>query len=263
MIQTAGRFLRQSLLSYKAMYGYLNKRIFLLQKVGNPILQLVFFAMLAKYIYHTRDSTPWIIGNAFLLSVYNALFGVGTVMNHERQFGTLKVVVSSPSNKFSIFAGRAFFHILDGLFSVIIGLTIGVLFFNCDFSRTNLPLFFLVIIISMFAAMGMGLLIGSLGLVLTDMNLLLNLSMSLLLIFCGSNFPVERLPAFLQPISYFLPMTRGIKACRLIANGQITPYVWQLISMELLVGVIYTMLGYLLFIYFERLARKQATLDIY
>jgi hypothetical protein len=58
-------------------------------------------------------------------------------------------------------------------------------------------------------------------------------------------------------------MTRGIKACRIIANGQITPYVWQLISMELLVGVIYTLLGYLLFIYFERLARKQATLDIY
>ncbi|TGA96597.1 ABC transporter permease [Sporolactobacillus shoreae] len=258
-----GRFFRQSLLSYKALYGYLDTKVYLLVKVVNPIMQLIFFTLLCKYIYHTDDVTPWLIGNSFLLSVYNSLFGVGIVMNNERHFGTLKLVIASPANKFLVFVGRAFFHILDGLSSVILGLLIGVLLFHLNVTNMNILLFFITVLISMFAAMGMGLFIGSLGLVVSDMNLLLNLSMYVLFIFCGANFPVERLPFFLQNISYLLPVTRGIEACRLIAEGRITPHIYHLIGMEFVTGAVYMCIGFLFLIILEKLAKKSATLDVY
>jgi len=257
------RFLKQSLLSYKALNGHLNKKMILFDKVVNPIMQLLFFTMLAKFVYQTDDVTPWVIGNAFLLSVYNSIFGVGGVMVNERSFGTLKLVIASTANKFLVFTGRAFMHVLDGLVTVIIGLVAGVLLFHCDFSETNFWLFALCLFVSMFAAMGMGLLIGSIGLVASDINLILNLSMFIIFIFTGAEFPLSKLPGFLHEAAYLLPITRGIEASRLIVNGQINAHVFHLIGMEFVVGVVYVLIGYFVLKYMENLAKKHAALDAY
>ena len=257
------RFLRQSLLSFKALNGHLNIKMIIFDKVFNPVMQLIFFTMLAKFVYHTDDVTPWVIGNAFLLSVYNSIFGVGAVMVNERSFGTLKLVIASTANKFLVFTGRAFMHVIDGLVTVIIGLVAGALLFHCDFSNTNFWLFTLCVFVSMFAAMGMGLLVGSIGLVASDINLILNLSMFIIFIFTGAEFPLSKLPAFLYSAAYLLPITRGIEASRLIVSGHINSHVYHLIAMEFVVGVVYVLIGYFVLKYMENLAKKHAALDAY
>lgn len=65
------------------------------------------------------------------------MFGVGTVMVNERQFGTLASIIVSPSNNFLIFVGRAFMHIFDSALTVAIGFFVGYLFFGVDYSQTN------------------------------------------------------------------------------------------------------------------------------
>lgn len=257
------RFLRQALLSFKALNGHLNKKMIIFDKVINPIMQLTFFTMLAKFVYQTDDVTPWVIGNAFLLSVYNSIFGVGAVMVSERSFGTLKLVIASTANKFLVFTGRAFMHVLDGLLTVIIGLTAGYFLFNCNFENTNFGLLALCLFVSMFAAMGMGLLIGSIGLVASDINLILNLSMFVVIIFTGAEFPLHNLPPLLQDAAYFLPITRAIEASRLIVSGDISSQVYSLIGMEFVVGVVYMIIGYFVLKYMEILAKKYAALDVY
>lgn len=238
-------------------------KVYLLVKILNPILQLIFFTLLAKFVYQTDDVTPWVIGNAFLLSVYNSVFGVGAVMISERGFGTLKLVIGSTANKFFVFTGRAFIHIFDGLFSVIIGFLVGYFVFNLDFSNTDFLVLAMCLIISMFAAMGLGLFIGSFGLVVSDVNLILNLSMFILILFSGAQFSIDKLPSFLQFIPDVLPITRGIEASRLIIAGQIDSQVFELIGMEFVVGIVYIVLGYLLLKLFENLSKRYATLDIY
>lgn len=120
------RFFKQSLLSYKSLFGFLDPKVYFFVKIINPVFQLIFFSLLASFVYQTKDVTPWVIGNAFLLSMYNSMFGVGTVMVNERQFGTLASIIASPSNNFLIFVGRAFMHILDSALTVAI-LTISIL----------------------------------------------------------------------------------------------------------------------------------------
>lgn len=250
-------------MSFKALNGHLNKKMIIFDKVVNPVMQLIFFTMLAKFVYKTEDITPWVVGNAFLLSVYNSIFGVGAVMVNERSFGTLKLIIASTANKFLVFIGRAFMHVLDGFITVIIGLAAGYFLFHCNFDHTNFWLFALCLLVSMFAAMGMGLLIGSIGLIASDINLILNLSMFLVFIFTGAEFPLDKLPAVLQRAACLLPITRGIEASRLIVSGKISADVYHLIGMEFVVGICYTLIGYLLLRFMEKLAKKHASLDAY
>ncbi|MFB5089479.1 ABC transporter permease [Psychrobacillus sp. PGGUH221] len=257
------RFFYQSFISYKALYGYLDFKLYLLFKVVTPIFQLLFFSLIAKHVYDSNDITPWVLGNALLLSMYNSLFGVGAVLVSERSFGTLKSLIASPTNNFYLFVSRGFIHILDSLLTVFLGLFTGFLIFDLDFSNTNFIHLLICILITMFASMGMGLLISSVGLLLTDLNLILNFLVFILMLFTGAIFPISYLPEPLQYISEFIPITNGLSAGRAIVDGVPFSDVVHLLLKEFIIGLIYTFLGYLSFIITERLARIRGNIDIY
>ncbi|TQR32829.1 ABC transporter permease [Lysinibacillus sphaericus] len=262
-MSSISRFLHQSILSYKSLYGFLDPKIYILVKIVTPIMQLIFFVLLASYVNDSQDLTPWVLGNCFILSMYNSLFGVGAVLVSERSFGTLSLLMISPTNNFLILIGRAFIHIFDATITVAIGLIAGYLLFDLNFENTNFPLLILCIVIAMFSAMGIGLFISSAGLITSDVNLVLNTSVFVLMIFTGALFPLNNLPTALSGIPYFLPLTRGIEASKMIVNGNFSNQVIDLLAKELLIGLIYMILGYLLLRYTDKKSREKATLDIY
>lgn len=262
-MQSLGRFSRQSLISFKALFGWLDPKIYVLVKVINPVFQVLFFSLIAGFVNNTTDLTPWIIGNSFLLCVYNSMFGVGITLLSERLMGTLKLIIASPANKFSVFVGRGTMHIFDASFTVIIGLITGYVLYGLRIPTYQLGWFFLTIVIAMFAACGLGLLIGCIGLITRDINLLLNISSMLLLTLSGANFPIEKLPIFLQKISYLLPLSRTIKVARFLVNKVDISICSRLLVEEVVIGIIYIVLGYSLLRIMEKLAIKKATMDIY
>jgi ABC-2 type transport system permease protein len=69
----------------------------------------------------------------------------------------------------------------------------------------------------------------------------------LLLVLCGINFPISRLPEVVQVASYGLPLTRGVEAAREVATGASITQIGGLLLGELLVGVVYALAGYMLF----------------
>ena len=254
-------FFFQSKMSFKALFSYLDPLAYILLKILVPILQIIFFSLLSQYAFKTNDIAPWIIGNSILLCSKNAIYGVGRVLINERMFGTLKLIIASPCNKFLVFVGRGFMHIFDALITVSIGLLIGFLFFNLRIPFSNMILF--TIIISLYSAMAIGQLISCVGLVYRDIHMLLNISEYLLIILTGASFPISRLPIFLQNISNFLPLTRGIKAARLLTTDYNLSEILNLLTVEFLIGTIYLISAYFMLTYFEYLSRKKATLDLY
>lgn len=257
------RVYRNSLYAFKGLYGFLQPKIYLLVKVINPILQVLFFSLIARHAYSNQDITPYIIGNAFVLCSMNAFFGAGCVMIAERGSGTLKNIIASPSSKFIIFTSKGLFHVLDGGITVVIGIITGVVFLNLRIPLSALPIFVVIILVSMFTACSMGLLIGSIGLVTRDINLLLNVASMSLMALSGVNFPVESLPYGLQLLSNVLPLTHCLKASKiLIVDGSLIG-VGRLILMEGFIGIMYCLLAYIVFKVMERMAKQKATIDIY
>jgi ABC-2 type transport system permease protein len=110
---------------------------------------------------------------------------------------------------------------------------------------------------------GLGLLFGSLALIMRDAITIANVVYYLLLVLCGINFPISRLPGAVQVISYGLPLTRGVEAARQAAAGASITQIGGLLAGELVVGVLYATCGYFLFRWLEAYARRGGLQDAY
>jgi len=256
-------FFLQSWYSFRALFGWLNPQAYVLIKIIIPVLQILFFSILSKFVFRTDDIAPWIIGNSILLCSKNAVYGVGKVLVDERYHGTLKIIIASPCNKFLVFVGRGFMHIFDALITVTIGLLVGYLWFGLRIPLENMALFTLAILVSLYSAMAIGQLISCVGLVYRDIHMLLNVSENALIILTGASFPIARLPVFLQGISNALPITRGIQASRMLTAAYDGTIFMNLLRDEFIVGSIYLVAGYFVLQSFEYLSRKKASLDLY
>jgi ABC-2 type transport system permease protein len=85
----------------------------------------------------------------------------------------------------------------------------------------------------------------------------------ILLVFSGANLELSTLPHWMQFISNYLPLTRGITASRMIIQGSGLDAVTPLLFEEALIGVFFAALGYSLFRWFEFTAKKRGTLEVF
>jgi ABC-2 type transport system permease protein len=255
-------FFQGALLSYIALFHWLRPSTYLATKVITPLFQILFFTLLGMYATGPENAHFYVIGNAVQVAALSGIFGVTLSIGGDRWEGTLAYLFGTPANRLTLFVGRAFMHVIDGMFGVVIGLTWGTLLLNLDLSKTDPVALALTIFITTLSTSGMGLLLGCMSLITRNVMFINNTVYFLLLVFAGVNIPISSLPQWMQPLSYALPMTRGIAAAREIIAGESLKSVAPLLSGEFLVGLIYISTGYLLFRWFEFQAKRRGTLEV-
>lgn len=255
-------FFHGALLSYIALFHWLRPMTYLATKVISPLFQILFFTLLGMYATGRENAHFYVIGNAIQVAALSGIYGVTFSISGDRWEGTLAYLFATPANRLALFVGRAFMHVIDGMFGIVIGLTWGALLLRLDLSKTDPGALALTIFITTFSTSGMGLLLGCMSLITRNVMFINNTVYFLLLVFAGVNIPVSSLPLWMQPLSYALPMTRGIAAARAIIAGESLKNVASLLNGELLVGLIYILSGYLLFRWFEFQAKQRGTLEV-
>jgi ABC-2 type transport system permease protein len=231
-------------------------------KVIMPLNQILFFTLLGSFATGKDNSDFYVIGNAIQVAAISGIFGVTFSISGDRWEGTLTYLFGTPANRLTLFVGRAFMHVIDGMVGVLIGLGWGVLLLNLDLSQADPPALGLTIVITTFSTSGLGLLLGCLSLMTRNVMFVNNSVYFLLLVFSGANIPIATLPSWVQSISYALPLTRGIAAAREIIAGGSFQTVAPLLLGELLIGGTYVLLGYLFFRWFEIQAKRRGTLEV-
>ena len=191
----------------------------------------------------------------------NGLSGVSMTIGDERQFGTLSYLLGSPAPRGPIFLGRALFHILDGFLPPRSPCLLAMLIFRLDLAQVNFALLLFCILLIAITSSGMGFILGSISLVSRDGWMITTTLALALYILIGVNFPVDLLPGGLKLVSYCLPMTRGIMAARQALAGASWASVALLIYGEMLVGALYTLVGYSLFLFIEKRSMSLGSLD--
>jgi ABC-2 type transport system permease protein len=193
----------------------------------------------------------------------SGIFGVTMSVGGERNAGTLAYLFGTPANRLVTFFGRAFMHVLDGMLGVVIAFGWGVLLLGLSLADTNISALALTILITTFSTCALGLLLGCLALITVEVMFINNFVYFLLLIFSGANVPIAQLPVWMQAVSYALPLTRGIQAARMLVGGSsladIAPLLWS----ELGIGLMYGVVGYFLFAWFEIQAKRRGTLEVF
>lgn len=254
-------FWQGTLLSYAALFAWLRPVTYMASKIVMPLTQMLFFTFLGSYATGPENAHFYVIGNAVQIAAVNGIFGVTMSIGGERWAGTLVYLFGAPANRMMMFFGRAFMHIIDGSFGVVIAFTWGVLLLGLDLSQTNLPALGLTIVITTLSTCGLGLLMGCMSLLTANVMFVNNTVYFLLLIFSGANVDLNILPGWMQAISNALPLTRGIASARaLIAGGNLQD-ILSLLAQELGIGLAYGLLGYFLFKWVENSAKRRGTLE--
>ena len=256
-------FFQGALLSYVALVRWLSPMTYLASKVLMPLAQILFFSFLGMYATGQANASFYVIGNSIQLAAVSGIFGVTMSIGGDRWEGTLPYLFGTPANRMAMFVGRAFFHVLDGMVGVVLALMWGVLLLGLDLSHANPLALGLTILVATFSTSGMGLLLGCISLITLNVMFINNTVYFSLLVFSGANLPLSTLPAWMQSVAWALPLTRSIAAARQIIAGASLAEVAPMLWMEALIGAIYILVGYFLFRWFEREAKRRGTLDIF
>lgn len=255
-------FWQGTLLSYIALFAWLRPVTYLASKIVMPLAQMLFFTYLGTFATGRGNAHFYVIGNAIQIAAVSGIYGVTFSIGGDRWAGTLPYLFGTPANRLVMFFGRAFMHIIDGALGVVVAFTWGVVLFGLDLTHTNLPALALTITVATISTCGLGLLMGCLSLITANVMFVNNTVYFALLIFSGANVDISSLPVVMRAISYALPLTRGISSARLLIAGKSLSEAMPLILGELGIGLIYGVLGYFLFMWFEVVAKRRGTLDL-
>ncbi|MGA9191662.1 MAG: ABC transporter permease [Anaerolineales bacterium] len=255
-------FYEGAYLSYVALFTWFAPWTYLASKVIMPLGQILFFTYLGTYATGPASADFYVIGNAVQLAAISGVYGVTMSIGGDRWSGTLPYLFGAPANRLTIFVGRAAIHVVDGMIGVAFGLAWGALLLGLDLSRTDPLALTLTIVVTAFSTSGLGLMLGSLSLITVNVMFVNNLIYFMLLIFSGSNLDLTKLPAIMQAVSQGIPLTRGIASARLIIAGGSLAEVTPLLMQEVGIGLIYALVGYAMFRWFEIQAKRRGTLEV-
>lgn len=264
MIRSAVHVVRlyfyQAWFSYRALFAWSTPFNYFASKLGFPLFSMFMFLFMGKFAGLT-DPVYIVIGNILLMPSLNGVSGMSMTIGGEKQFGALSYLLGSPAPRAPLFMGRAFFHILDGLTTVLVALPVAILFFHLDMSQTNFLLVGVCVLLITITSTGMGFLMGTVTLLSRDGWMITSTLQIGFYVVIGVNFPVDLLPPALKALSSALPMTRGIQAARLALAGADWSQVAPLLLGEVLIGLVYILVGYASFLITERVSLRTGVLD--
>lgn len=248
------------LMSFRALFNWMNPWIFVPTTLLGPITQILLFAYVGRAA-GVGDDEFFIIGNALNYAAIPGMFAMTFTIGGERFAQTLGLVLTSPARRIPLFLGRALPVIVNGWGTAMIGMVSGVWVLDAHIPASSWPLVALVVAVGSLATAGIGLVMGAINLVWRDGATLGNVVFLVLLIFTGTNVALDDLPGWMGAIGRCLPLTHAIEATRAVADGAAWSAVSGLVATELLIGAVYVVIGLLALRWLEHLSRAHATLD--
>jgi ABC-2 type transport system permease protein len=259
-MSSARVFFIGGLASYRALFGFLSPWVFIPSLVVAPIFQILLFAYIGRSAALESDEF-YVVGNALQFACVPCLFAMTQTIAGERYQQTLSYILVSPAPRLPLFLGRALPVIANGAFVAAFSFAVGGLLLGIDVPVSALAPLALVVVVTSFSCTGLGLINAALGLRVRENAVLSNVIFGVLLVFSGANVPLDALPGWMQAISEVLPLTHGIAAARLLADGSSLGDVADLVLAELAIGVAYSIAGYGLLRFMELQSRRLATLE--
>jgi ABC-2 type transport system permease protein len=259
-MSSARIFLVGGLLSFRALFSFIQPAIFIPSMLVAPIFQILLFVYIGRSA-GLEDDKFYVIGNAIQYAAVPCLFAMTFTIAGERFQRTLSFILVSPAPRLPLFLGRALPVIVNGFFVSAFALLVGGAIVGIDVPASAYGPIAIATAACVYACTGLGLVSAGIGLLLREQAVLTNILFGLLLIFTGANVPVEELPEWMQVISKGLPFTHGIEAARRLADGETLADVSGLLGTEVLIGTLYAIAGYAFIRFAERLGRYHATLE--
>jgi ABC-2 type transport system permease protein len=248
------------LLSYRALFNWQSPTYYIPTMLAHPVFQILFFSYLGRFS-HTRSDAFFVVGNGVQVCAMSGVYGMALTVGGERWTHTLSPLLATPANRAALFLGRALPNVANGIVVSAFGLLVGRALLDFHPPLSSVPAIALLVVLSTLTCSAYGLTVGALGLRFRDVFMIANPAYFLMLLLCGVNVPLDRLPGWMATIGSGLPLTHGIAAARDVAAGASLESVGTLVWKEAAVGAGWALGAYVLLRVFEAEGRRRATLE--
>jgi ABC-2 type transport system permease protein len=146
------------------------------------------------------------------------VMGLPLVISDYRQKKILKRFQVTPSSPSLLLAVQVSIYSIYSIAALILVYLVSVLFFGVRLQGALLPFFgsFILVMLSMFS---IGMLVGGLSPNVKTASILASVLYFPMLTFSGATLPYEVMPASLQRVADFMPLTQGIKLLKATSLG--------------------------------------------
>ena len=228
------------------------------------VFQPIIFATIGFYMWRSgaREGTLLYVAlGAGLMGMWSStLFGSGGAIQWQRWQGTLEILVAAPPRFLFTVLPLTLATATNGLYSIVATLFWGRILFGVPLDLEHPLLFVLALPITTIGLGLLGLVMASTFVLYRQASAFSNLLEYPVWLVTGLLVPVSLLPGWVEPISWVLAPTWGVRAVRDAALGGGDPGL--ALGMCLLLSAVYLAIGTLTMANFERLARQRATLAL-
>ena len=153
---------------------------------------------------------PGIMAMVVMMSL---MTGLPHAISYEKDMGTLDGMLVAPTSRWAIILGKVMAQSTRGLVQGFIILLLSVVLFGVVIQGSIL-LVVLLIILTVFSFVGLGILITSFADKEETASMVMMTLMFPMMFLSGVFFPVQQMPAVMQTIANFLPLTYAAEAMR-------------------------------------------------
>lgn len=230
--------------------------VFLIYSVVNVVtIGFIGWGDSNKILYLIIGSLLW----GFLSVLFH---DVAEAVAWERWEGTIEYTFMAPIYRITYLVGQCSFAVLYAILKSCIIMVLVAVFFKISFANANLPATFLLIIISSFSFLGMGLIAAILPLLSPEKGAqAAHILQAVVLLVSGVYYDVSVLPSWIRPLSVISPGTYTLRSIRkaLLQNASLSE-LWLDIVILLSIGVFLIPFGLWVFNKAEIYAKKTGKL---
>lgn len=234
--------------------------------VFTVLFQPIMIALLGLWMLQGKgaDAAMFVVVGSGLTGLWSSLLFIsGGSINAERWSGTLEAMVAIPTPFEVIVFGKNLANVVQSLSSMVLGYFIAAYIFNYSLEVQQPYLFFISVLLSVFAFISFGLVIAPVFVMNPGVRAWQNAMEFPVYILCGFLFPIALLPGWTTPISYLLPPYWAAVALHGTSTGgaplEKTLFAW---GMMLLFSVIDLLIASRLFKIMLHKVRVDATLGL-
>jgi len=212
---------------------------------------------------HGSSQVLYLVVGALLWGFLSVLFfEVSHSVAWERWEGTIEYTFMAPVRRITYLAGVCGYASVYGLVRSVLVLCAAALFFDISLAGSNVGAALIVLLVSSFSFLGLGLTAAVLPLISPEKGAqAASIIQAVLLLISGVYYDVSALPVWLQPFSRVSPATYALRAARrAIMEGAGLGQLWPEVLTLLGLGAVLIPLGHGVFAWGENYARRTGKL---
>ncbi len=253
---------RQAYLSYKGLFLWLNWPAYISNVFLRPGLIVAMFALTGRFARGEEAAETYVIGLTAYAVPTIIMGGVLQGFYYERSFGTISFFFAARGSRLASFLTRGVLHLPNALIAVGAGILFAAVFLGTSFSGASWPAVTACYLVMAFSATACALFWANFCIIFRDWLALYSIMLSAFLVFTGVIIPRDELPLGLGAIGAVLPTTHALVGLRDAFDGAAVGSIAGNLTLEVVVGGSYIILGYVLFLAVQAHARRSGAYDV-